>query len=324
MNAEMNTKKNVIEAKKLTKYYGKSKGIEDLDLAVEQGDFFGFIGPNGAGKSTCIRTLLGLIRPTGGSARVLGHDIVTGHDEILKRVGYLPSEINFYSGMKVKDAIRYSADLHRKDCSAAAAELVERLDLDTEKKVDDLSLGNRKKAGIICALQHQPELLILDEPTSGLDPLMQREFFRILTEQHEKGATIFLSSHILSEVQTHCRTAAFIKDGRIIISDRVERLEETGAKKVMIRGKISEELAAELRRMESSRRDQGNVGVKGPGILAKRWEHAVTDLVLESKYASFLYSGNISRLLKLLADEKLWDVSITEPTMEEIFMNYYE
>ena len=324
MNAEKNAIKYVIEANKLTKYYGKSKGIEDLDLAVEQGDFFGFIGPNGAGKSTCIRTLLGLIRPTGGSARVLGHDIVTGHDEILKRVGYLPSEINFYSGMKVKDAIRYSADLRRKDCSAVAAELVERLDLDTEKKVDDLSLGNRKKAGIICALQHQPELLILDEPTSGLDPLMQREFFRILTEQHEKGATIFLSSHILSEVQTHCRTAAFIKDGRIIISDRVERLEETGAKKVTIRGKISEELAAELRRMESSERDQGNVGVKTPGVLAKRSEHAVTDLVLESKYASFLYSGNISRLLKLLADEKLWDVSITEPAMEEIFMNYYE
>ncbi len=315
---------NVIEANKLTKYYGKSKGIEDLDLAVEQGDFFGFIGPNGAGKSTCIRTLLGLIRPTGGSATVLGHDIVTGHDEILKRVGYLPSEINFYSGMKVKDAIRYSADLRRKDCGAAAAELVERLDLDTEKKVDDLSLGNRKKAGIVCALQHQPELLIMDEPTSGLDPLMQREFFQILTEQHEKGATIFLSSHILSEVQAHCRTAAFIKDGRIIISDRVEKMEATGAKKVTVRGKISEELAAELRRLESSEREQGNTSAKAPGSYTKQSEHVVTDLVLDGKYASFLYSGNISHLLKLLVEEKLWDVSITEPTMEEIFMNYYE
>ena len=324
MNANTNPKMNVIEAKKLTKYYGKSKGIEGLDLAVEQGDFFGFIGPNGAGKSTCIRTLLGLIRPTGGSATVLGQDIVTGHDEILKRVGYLPSEINFYSGMKVKDAIRYSANLRKQDCSAAAAELVERLDLDTEKKVDDLSLGNRKKAGIVCALQHQPELLILDEPTSGLDPLMQREFFQILTEQHEKGATVFLSSHILSEVQAHCRTAAFIKDGRIIISDRVEKMEATGAKKVTVRGKISEELAAELRRLESSEREQGNTSAKAPGSYTKQSEHVVTDLVLDGKYASFLYSGNISRLLKLLAEEKLWDVSITEPTMEEIFMNYYE
>ena len=238
---------NVIEAKRLTKYYGTSKGIDGLDLVVEKGDFFGFIGPNGAGKSTCIRTLLGLIMPTGGSATVLGHDIVTGHNEILKSVGYLPSEINFYSGMKVKDAIRYSAQLRGMDCSKTAAELAERLDLDTEKKVDDLSLGNRKKAGIICAIQHEPELLIMDEPTSGLDPLMQREFFRILSEQNEKGKTVFLSSHILAEVQAHCRTAAFIKDGRIIICDRVEKLEETGAKKVTLRGKVSGKLAAELK-----------------------------------------------------------------------------
>lgn len=319
---------NVIEANKLTKYYGKSKGIEGLDLTVEKGDFFGFIGPNGAGKSTCIRTLLGLIHPTGGSAKVLGHDIVTGHDEILKSVGYLPSEINFYSGMKVKDVIRYSADLRRKDCSAVAAELVDRLGLDTEKKVDDLSLGNRKKAGIICAIQHQPELLIMDEPTSGLDPLMQREFFQILTEQHEKGATIFLSSHILSEVQAHCRTAAFIKDGRIIISDRVERLEETGAKKVVLRGEISESLMAELHRMERSGRTEegagGNPGVANAEGFMKKADRAVTDLVLENGYISFLYGGDISKLLQLLSVEKLRDVSITEPTMEEIFMNYYE
>lgn len=319
---------NVIEANKLTKYYGKSKGIEGLDLMVEKGDFFGFIGPNGAGKSTCIRTLLGLIRPTGGSAKVMGHDIVTGHDEILKSVGYLPSEINFYSGMKVKDVIRYSADLRRKDCSAVAAELVDRLGLDTEKKVDDLSLGNRKKAGIICAIQHQPELLIMDEPTSGLDPLMQREFFQILTEQHEKGATIFLSSHILSEVQAHCRTAAFIKDGRIIISDRVERLEETGAKKVVLRGEISESLMAELHRMERSGRTEEGAG-SNPGVanaegFMKKADRAVTDLVLENGYISFLYGGDISKLLRLLSVEKLRDVSITEPTMEEIFMNYYE
>ncbi|MBR6172873.1 MAG: ABC transporter ATP-binding protein [Eubacterium sp.] len=298
---------NVIEAKKLTKYYGTSKGIDGLDLAVEKGDFFGFIGPNGAGKSTCIRTLLGLIMPTGGSATVLGHDIVTGHNEILKSVGYLPSEINFYSGMKVKDAIRYSAQLRGMDCSKTAAELVERLDLDTEKKVDDLSLGNRKKAGIICAIQHEPELLIMDEPTSGLDPLMQREFFRILSEQNEKGKTVFLSSHILAEVQAHCRTAAFIKDGRIIICDRVEKLEETGAKKVTLRGKVSGKLAAELKEMEQNR--QGR---------------EVAELVLEDRYASFLYGGDISRLLKLLAEERLKDLSITEPTMEEIFMNYYE
>ena len=293
---------NVIETNNLTKYYGKIKGIDGLNLTVEKGDFFGFIGPNGAGKSTCIRTLLGLIKPTGGSAKVLGHDIVTGHDEILKGIGYLPSEINFYSGMKVKDVIKYSADLHKKDCSDAAAEIVERLGLDVEKKVDDLSLGNRKKAGIVCALQHRPELIIMDEPTSGLDPLMQHEFFNILTEQHEKGATVFLSSHILSEVQTHCRTAAFIKDGRIIMADRVDKLEKTGAKKVTLRGRLSEDFKAGLADMADE----------------------ISDKVIEEKFASFLYSGDIVKLLTMLADEKPKDVTITEPTMEEIFMNYYE
>ena len=294
---------HVIKPNKLTKYYGKTRGIENLDLAVEKGDFFGFIGPNGAGKSTCIRTLLGLIKPTGGSASVLGHDIVTGHDGILRSVGYLPSEINFYSGMKVRDAIRYSADLRGADCNAVAASLAKRLDLDMDKKVDDLSLGNRKKVGIICAVQHRPELLILDEPTSGLDPLMQKEFFSILTEQNEKGATIFLSSHILSEVQAHCRSAAFIKDGRIIISDRVEKLEETGAKKVVLRGQLSGSFVSEIRGMTGT---------------------AVSDPVLDESSASFLYNGDISRLLALLAAENLRDVSITEPTMEEIFLNYYE
>ena len=309
---------NVIETKNLTKFYGRSKGIEDLTLSVEKGDFFGFIGPNGAGKSTCIRTLLGLIQPTKGSATVLGHDIVTGHDEILKSVGYLPSEINFYSGMKVKEAIRYSASLRKKDCSKAAEEYIERLDLDTEKKVDFLSLGNRKKAGIICAIQHRPELLIMDEPTSGLDPLMQREFFKILEELNEQGTTIFLSSHILSEVQAHCRTAAFIKDGRIIISDKVEKLEETGAKKVILKGAISEKLTGELKRINT------DVKNKGEKAAEKRMEDYVTDLKIETDFAAFLYNGDISRLLTLLAAEKLRDVSITEPTMEEIFMNYYE
>ena len=293
---------NIIETNKLTKYYGKSKGIEGLDLKVEKGDFFGFIGPNGAGKSTCIRTLLGLIKPTSGSASVLGHDIVTGHDEILRSVGYLPSEINFYSGMKVKDVIKYSADIRKAECSEMAAKLVDRLGLDVEKKVDDLSLGNRKKAGIVCALQHKPELLIMDEPTSGLDPLMQHEFFRILTELNAEGSTVFLSSHILSEVQAHCRTAAFIKDGHIIISDRVDKLENTGAKKIVLRGTLSEGFIGRLKEKRSD----------------------VTDLIIEDKYVSYLYSGDIAELLSVLAAEKPKDVSITEPTMEEIFMNYYE
>lgn len=286
---------NAIETEKLTKTYGSSRGITELKLTVSSGDFFGFIGPNGAGKSTTIRTLLGLISPTGGSAKVLGYDIVSQKNEILSRVGYLPSEINFTSGMKVRDVIKYSADLRHKNCKEISDVLCERLGIDTGKKVDDLSLGNRKKVGIVCAVQHEPELLILDEPTSGLDPLMQREFFDILTEQNKKGSTIFFSSHILSEVQNHCRSAAFIRDGKIIVSDKVEKLEETGAKKVTISGDF----------------DANSLS-------------GINDLKTDNDVTSFLYKGDVRLLLKKLAESNLSNVNITEPSLEEIFMNYYE
>ena len=296
---------NAIETNKLTKSYGKSRGINDLMLTVEEGDFFGFIGPNGAGKSTTIRTLLGLIKPTGGSAKVLGFDILTEKDKILKEVGYLPSEINFYSGMKVKDVIKYSADLRKAKCKDKATELAERLGLDMSRKVDELSLGNRKKVGIVCAVQHSPKLLILDEPTSGLDPLMQREFFNILTEENERGATIFFSSHILSEVQNYCRTAAFIKDGKIIMSDTVDKIEETGAKKVSVIGGKSG--------LESI--------LKGNDI--KKY---ISDLKIdeEKESADFLYNGKMPVLLDMLRSVEPKDLTITEPSLEEIFMNYYE
>lgn len=296
---------NAIETNRLTKSYGKSRGIKDLILTVEEGDFFGFIGPNGAGKSTTIRTLLGLIKPTGGSAKVLGLDILTEKDKILKEVGYLPSEINFYSGMKVKDVIKYSADLRKAKCKDKATELAERLGLDMSRKVDELSLGNRKKVGIVCAVQHSPKLLILDEPTSGLDPLMQREFFNILTEENERGATIFFSSHILSEVQNYCHTAAFIKDGKIIMSDTVDKIEETGAKKVSVIG--------------------GKSGLESilNGNDIKKY---ISDLKLDTEKgtADFLYNGKIPVLLDMLRNVEPKDLTITEPSLEEIFLNYYE
>lgn len=293
------SKAPAIETYELTKYYGKIRGIEGLDLQVEKGDFFGFIGPNGAGKSTAIRTLLGLIRSTSGSAKVLGYDILEEKEKILEKTGYLPSEIHFYSKMKVKDAIRYSADLRKADCSKRSAELSERLDLDLSKRVEDLSLGNRKKVGIICAVQHHPDLLILDEPTSGLDPLMQKEFFSILKEENENGSTIFFSSHILSEVQAYCRSAAFIKDGKILLSDKVEKLEQTGAKKVSIKGELTKE------KLE---------GLSGITYTEDGREDSL----------SFLYNGDIKQLLSLLSKEDIRDVSITEPSLEEIFMHYYE
>jgi len=207
---------NAVEIKDLTKYYGKARGIADMNLTVKEGEFFGFMGPNGAGKSTTIRLLLGLIRPTSGQARVLGMDTAKERECILAQTGYLPSESVFYNGMRVRDVLKFSADLRGKDCTERAEELCQRLRLDPKRKVSQLSFGNRKKTAIIAALQHNPRLLILDEPTSGLDPLMQREFFSIIREGHEQGTTVFLSSHVLSEIQRNCTRAVILKEGRII------------------------------------------------------------------------------------------------------------
>ena len=283
-----------IETSGLTKSYGRARGIVDVDLSVEEGDFFGFIGPNGAGKSTTIRTLLGLIAPSGGSARVLGCDIVTESREILAQVGYLPSETAFYRGMRVRDVLRLSAKLRHMDCSAEAGRLCERLELDPSRRVEELSLGNRKKVGIVCALQHSPQLYILDEPTSGLDPLMQREFFALLEERCRGGATVFLSSHVLSEVQRHCRHAAVIREGRLLAMDSVEKLGHTDARRVTLRGVHELPPLPELRDARA-----GQDGV------------------------TFLYGGDMPTLLGTLAGLPVTDVTITEPDLEEVFLHYY-
>lgn len=285
---------NAIETKALTKYYGKARGVLELELSVEQGSFFGFIGPNGAGKSTTIRMLLGLIKPTNGEMRVLGLDMTKGRQLILSRVGYLPSEAVFYAGMRVRDVLKLSADLRKLDCHQEAMALCDRLQLDPSRKVEELSFGNRKKVGIVCALQHRPELLILDEPTSGLDPLMQKAFFDILRERNQQGATVFLSSHVLPEIQRNCTRAAIIRSGRLIACDRVEALANTGAKRVTVHGALD------------------------TGALS-----GVRDLHTSQDQVSFLYSGDVNPLLALLAAKPLRDVTIADPDLEEIFMHYY-
>ena len=285
----------VIKTENLTKYYGKARGIIALDLSVQQGECFGFIGPNGAGKSTTIRTLLGLISPTSGTASVLGKNIITEKQDILRETGYLPSEAVFYSGMRVKDILRISADLRGKDCSKEAAVLCERLDLDTSRKADELSFGNRKKVAIVCALQSNPQLLILDEPTGGLDPLMQHEFFEIIRERNKNGTTVFISSHILSEVQNNCTRAAVIREGRIIACDNVDALGRSNAKRVSVSGEID---------------ISGLDGIK--------------DLSTAERSFSFLYSGDMNTLLQRLSQGKVTDLSISEPDLEEIFLHYYE
>ncbi len=285
----------IIKTTKLTKYYGKARGIIDLDLTVAQGEFFGFIGPNGAGKSTTIRTLLGLIFPTSGSARIFGKDVVKEKESILQDVGYLPSEALFYPGMKVKDVLKLSADLRKKDCRAEAEILCQRLQLDTSRKVEELSFGNRKKVAIVCALQHRPGLLVLDEPTSGLDPLMQKEFFDILGERNSEGATVFLSSHVLSEIQRNCTRAAIIRDGRIIACSSVEDLSRTNAKRITVHGYVNLDHLNGVR----DRKD-------------------AVDSV------SFLYSGDMNSLLHTLTAGQVNDLTVTEPDLEEVFLHYYE
>ncbi len=216
----------------LTKYYGKSRGIKDINLAVPEGDFFGFIGPNGAGKSTTIRTLLGLISPSSGTAEIFGQDIRGHKDKILSDIGYMPSEANFYPAMKVREVIRFSAELRGRDCSVEAARLCERLELDTGKKIGALSLGNRKKVSIVCALQHKPKLCIFDEPTSGLDPLMQTTFFELIREYVNQGATCMLSTHVLPEVKRCCDHVAILKEGQLQCVETVAALTKARAKRI--------------------------------------------------------------------------------------------
>ena len=215
----------MIQTTNLTKSYGRARGVTDLTLHVPAGCCFGFIGPNGAGKSTTIRTLLGLISPTSGSASVMGLDCVKDRTAILVQVGYMPSEALFYPDMRVSEVIRLSADLRKRDCRAEAAALCEALELDTRKKIRELSLGNRKKVSIVCAMQHRPALYVLDEPTSGLDPLVQRAFWSLVEERRREGATVFLSSHVLYEVQRFCDRAAIIREGRLIAEGTTAELD---------------------------------------------------------------------------------------------------
>lgn len=237
----MKEQENAISIENLTKRYGKYRGVNNLSFTVEQGDIFGFLGPNGAGKSTTIRSLLGLIHFQEGSARILGMDVKSRQKDVLREVGYMPSEAMFYPSMKVKDMIRLAADMRNMDCRKEADMLCERLVVDRDKRIEELSLGNRKKVSIVCAMQHKPKLFIFDEPTSGLDPLMQAEFFRLILEYNRQGATCFLSSHVLSEIKKYCRHAAIIKEGKLICTDTVENLTKTNAKRIRMRRDGKEE-----------------------------------------------------------------------------------
>lgn len=283
-----------IQTINLTKRYGKHRGIENVGLAIDEGDFFGFIGPNGAGKSTTIRTLLGLIFPTSGTAEIFGKQIVNDKTEILAQVGYLPSEAIYYGNMRVRDILSFAAKSRRINCKKEAAQLCERLELDPSRKVGELSLGNRKKVGIVLAMQHNPRLYILDEPTSGLDPLMQQEFYSLLKERNRQGATVFLSSHILSEVTRYCEHAAVIREGSVLVSDSVKNLAHTGVKQVTLQG-----------------------------IAAAPEINGTTNMSFNNGCAKFLYRGEQSELIRALSALRFEDVTIADPDFEDIFLHYY-
>ena len=286
--------KPIIEIEHLTKFYGKNRGVNDLSLSVSEGEVFGFIGPNGAGKSTTIRAMLGLISPTSGSVRLFGQGVRRGDASALAEVGYMPAEAAFYRGMRVGEVISLSAKLRRMDCAAEARRLCDRLQLDVRRRVEELSLGNRKKVSIVCALQHRPALCLLDEPTSGLDPLMQEAFFDLLEERHAAGGTIFLSSHVLGEVQRHCQRAGVIREGRLIACDRVENLSRTRARRVTLHG---------VNRLSL------------PGMR---------DVQSEKRSLRFLYDGDMAALISALQGLPVDDMTITEPPLEEIFLHFYE
>jgi len=288
---------DVIQVNELTKYYGKSRGIENLSFSVLEGEIFGFIGPNGAGKSTTIRLLLSLIHPTSGLASIFGKDVTKKGPEIRSQVGYLPSEVFYYDHMHVGELLKYSASFYPGDHKERISYLAEVMELEMNRKIRDLSYGNKKKVGIVQGLLHNPTLLFLDEPTSGLDPLMQRKFFDLIREENKKGVTVFFSSHFLGEVQRLCDRVGIIREGRMVEISDIRTLQKNNYKKIRV---LSQNQPASF---------------ELPGV---------SNLHREGEWTQFLYSGDINQVLQHVSSFAIEDMNIEEPTLEEIFMHYYE
>ena len=287
----------MIKIKNLTKMYKSKKAVDNIDLHIKKGETFGFIGPNGAGKSTTIRCILKLINKNQGEIFVNGQNIEKS-EEYKEEIGYLPSDVNLYQNFKVSEIYKYASKLYKKDCEKRLNYLVEKLEIDTTKKISELSYGNLKKVGIVIALMHEPKIIILDEPTSGLDPLKQKEFFEILKEEKEKGTTIFFSSHNLEEVKKISDRVGIIKDGKIV---EIKTKEELTNYEYMIITIKSEEL------------ENIDFGYTKKELIEK-----------SNNLIKYIYKGNINELLKKLTNINIQMLSIESPSIEEIFMHYYE
>ena len=293
----------IIETKNLTKSYKKNRGIESVNISVNEGEKYGFIGPNGAGKSTTIKTLLNFVYPTSGSGTIFGMDIVKDCCKIKENIGYVPSEVKYYDTVKVKDIMKYAQSFYPNVSDEDLGKICMDLELDMEKKMGELSLGNKKKVAIAQALIQNPKLLILDEPTNGLDPLMQKKLFNILVEEKKKGNTVFLSSHNLNEVQNLCDRVAVIKEGKIIDVIELEKATETLGLKITLSSKdINKEIVLDL----------------GGKILNEAKD--------ENKNNSFvfLYYKDANSLVKELSKYTIEELLIEKENLEDTFLNYYE
>jgi ABC-2 type transport system ATP-binding protein len=289
----------VIETERLTKYYGKHRGIVEVDLAVEQGEIFGFLGPNGAGKTTTIRLLLDLIRPTSGHARVFGIESTADPVAIHRRIGYLPGEFALFDRLTGGQTVEYYGNLRGGVDRRRQAELMERFNLDPSRRFREYSKGNKQKVGLVIALQHRPELLILDEPTAGLDPLVQQTFFQLVREAVADGATVFLSSHILDEVERTCHRVAIIRDGRLVKVDRIDALRDLAHHEVDLRfpEAVSPAEFADI-----------------PGV---------SDVVATDGRLHLRVAGDLGPLIAAAAGHHVIDLTSREPTLEETFLAQY-
>lgn len=289
---------NAIEIKNLTKVYGKNRGIQDINISIKEGEIYGFIGPNGAGKSTTIKTLLNFIYPTSGEALIFGMDSVKESEKIKEHIGYVPSEVRYYDDVKVKDIIKYAQSFYPKSNKEYVDRICNELELDMNKKMGELSLGNKKKVAIAQSLINNPKLLILDEPTNGLDPLMQKKLFKILIEEKEKGNTVFLSSHNLVEVQNLCDRVCVIKEGKIVDIIEIEK------SKTELKLKVT---------LSSSDITDDTILNLSDKIVDKN-----------GNLYTFIYSKNIDSLVKELANYKIDELLIEKENLEDAFLNYYE
>ena len=287
----------ILEVKNLTKYYGKMLGVENINLELNEGEVFGFIGPNGAGKSTTIRSILGLIKKTYGEVFFDGKVFNKDDIELKNKIGYLPSEINLYEDFTVKEMLDFHKKFYKKDFEKRKRELIDRLKLDETRKIEELSLGNLKKIGIILAFMHEPKLIILDEPTSGLDPIIQQEFYKLVLEEKKKGTTIFYSTHVLSEISKICDRVGIIKSGRLLKIEPMNELIDKNLSYVTISSKECNNIIKEL---------------------------DINDAYYENNTVTFKNTINANTLIKKLSKYNIDKLFIEQASIEDIFLHYYE